>query len=102
MGLEEELMLLDPDTLDLVPRANEVLERVAGDPAFKLEMPASQLEIVTPPRATVAEAVGDLAGGRARLLEAAGDLARPAAAGAHPFADPQGELNAGERYARTL
>ena len=99
MGLEEELMLLDPTTLDLVPRAGEVLERVDGDPAFKLEMPASQLEIVTPPRATVGEAIGDLESGRRRLLEAAGDLVRPAAAGAHPFAAPHGELNAGERYA---
>ncbi|HLL85696.1 MAG TPA: YbdK family carboxylate-amine ligase [Thermoleophilaceae bacterium] len=102
VGLEEELMLLDPETLDLVPRAGEVLERVAGDPAFKPEMPASQLEIVTPPRATVGEAIGDLADGRARLLETAGDLARPAAAGAHPFAAPEGELNPGERYARMV
>jgi carboxylate-amine ligase len=102
VGLEEELMLLDPDTLDLAPRAGEALARLGGDPTFKLEMPASQLEIVTPPRSTVGQAVSDLAAGRARLIDAVADLARPAAAGAHPFASPQGELNRGERYARLL
>ena len=30
VGVEEELMLLDPATLDLAPRAREVLEAVGG------------------------------------------------------------------------
>ena len=89
-------MLLDPETLDLVPRARDVLDRLKGEAAFKLEMPASQLEIVTPPRAGAPEAARDLAEGRRRLLAAADGLARPAAAGAHPFAAPVGELNPGE------
>ena len=54
IGLEEELFLLDGETLDLLPNAREVLERVPDDPRFKLELPASQLEIVTPPCADVA------------------------------------------------
>ena len=48
-------MLLDPETLELAPRAPEVLARLDGDPRFKLELPAAQLEIVTPPRASVRE-----------------------------------------------
>src|SRR5215203_3340734 len=44
VGLEEELMLLHPGTLDLLPRAADVAGR-ADDPRFKLEMPAAQLEL---------------------------------------------------------
>jgi len=95
-------MLLDPETLDLVPRASDVLDRLEGEAAFKLEMPASQLEIVTAPRAGVPEASRDLAEGRRRLLAAADGLARPAAAGAHPFAAPVGELNPSERNRRMV
>ncbi len=102
VGLEEEVMLLDPETLDLAPCAAEVLERLDGDPAFKLEMPASQLEIVTPPRPAVPAAVRDLATGRDRLANAAAGLARPAAAGAHPFAAREGELNDDARYRRMI
>ena len=65
-------------------------------------MPAGQLEIVTPPRASVPEAARDLVEGRRRLLAAADGLARPAAAGAHPFAAPVGDLNPGERYRRMV
>jgi len=56
IGIEEELFLLDPETLDLAPRAREVIERTGDDPRFKLELPASQLEIVTPPCPDVATA----------------------------------------------
>src|SRR4051794_23916467 len=103
VGLEEELFLLDGETLDLLPRAREVLERTGGDPRFKLELPAAQLEIVTPPCATVPEALAALAAGRRDLAAAAATLGgRLAAAGAHPFADPLGVVNAEERYERTL
>ena len=50
IGLEEEAILLDPGTLALLPRAADVIERCGGDPRFKLEMPAAQLEIVTAPQ----------------------------------------------------
>jgi glutamate---cysteine ligase / carboxylate-amine ligase len=100
VGLEEELMLLDAGTLDLAPRAAEVVDGLAGDPRFKLEMPAAQLEIVTAPHATVAAAASELARARADLAAAAGagDL-RVAGAGAHPFAAGLGPLNPGPRYA---
>jgi carboxylate-amine ligase len=92
VGLEEEVMLLDPDTLDLAP----VAARVHGG---KLELPASQLELNTPPTATVGEAIESLAAGRRALAEAADGTARLAVAGVHPFSAPLGELNTGERYA---
>jgi carboxylate-amine ligase len=91
VGLEEEVMLLDPVTLDLAP----VATRLEG---VKLELPASQIELNTPPSATVGEAIAALAEGRHAVAAAAEGLARPAVAGVHPFAAPLGELTAGERY----
>ena len=56
VGLEEELMLLDPETLDLLPRAREVID-AAADPRFKLELPAAQLELSLPPAQTACRSV---------------------------------------------
>jgi glutamate---cysteine ligase / carboxylate-amine ligase len=98
VGLEEELMLLDPETLDLVPRAAEVLERVDGDPRFRPELPAAQLEIVLPPAATVGRAIAALRTARADLAAAANGIGVLAGAGAHSFAATEGELSRGERY----
>jgi glutamate---cysteine ligase / carboxylate-amine ligase len=100
VGLEEELMVLDPATLDLAPVAREVLEAAGGDSRFKLEMPAAQLEVVTPPCPTVAGAAAVLADARRALVAAADGLALFAGAGAHPFSAPEGALNGDERYAR--
>jgi carboxylate-amine ligase len=98
VGLEEELMLLDPITLDLAPCAPAVLARLAGDARFKEEMPAAQLEIAGAPAATVGEAAAGLREARHVLHEAAEGLALVAGAGAHPFAAAEGRLNRGERY----
>jgi carboxylate-amine ligase len=101
VGLEEEVMLLDPETLELAERAPELLATLGdGAAPFKLELPASQLELVTPPRRSVAEAVADLAAARRELLAASTGLIRPAAAGAHPFSAAEGALNPGPRYDR--
>jgi carboxylate-amine ligase len=99
VGLEEEVMLLDPVTLDLTAAAHTVCDRASGDPRFKRELPAAQLEIVTEPAATVREAVEQLAQGRRDLAAAAAGLARPAAVGVHPTASPLGALSDGDRYA---
>src|SRR5947209_14420774 len=91
-------MLLDPETLDLAPRAAEVLARAAGDPRFKQELPAAQLEIASPPLASATEAARFLARARADLAATAGGIARLACAGVHPFAAAEGDLTRGERY----
>jgi carboxylate-amine ligase len=100
VGIEEELMLLDPDTLDLVPVGEELKRRVADDGRFKIEMPAAQFEIASPPLRDAAHAEEFLRQARADLADAAAGLARLACSGVHPFADEEGELNAGERYKR--
>jgi carboxylate-amine ligase len=102
IGLEEELMLLDPETLDLAPAGRAVVGELGGDERFKLELPASQLEIVTRPSASVPEAAAQLADARRTLLERTGRLALPAAAGVHPFSAAEGELNDDLRYRRTV
>ena len=58
VGVEEELFLLDPSTLDLAPRARDVLAALGDDSRFTLELPAAQLEIVLPPAGTAGEANG--------------------------------------------
>src|SRR4051794_3331042 len=98
VGIEEELMLLDPRSLDLAPLAAEILAAAGGDPRFKPELPAAQLEIAVPPAATVPEAATALAAARREIAALAGHAARLAAAGAHPFAAPQGAINPGPRY----
>ena len=99
LGLEEESMLVDEGSLHLLARAPEVIDRLDGDPRFKLELPASQLEIVLPPTATVAESARALAAARLELARAAEGIGRLAAAGAHPLSPPRGVLNTGERHA---
>jgi glutamate---cysteine ligase / carboxylate-amine ligase len=98
VGLEEELMLLHPETLDLTPRVADVLERVSGDPRFKPELPAAQVEIMLAPAATVGEATAALSAARADLAEAARGVGVLAGAGAHPFAATEGALTEAERY----
>ncbi|MEY2443018.1 MAG: glutamate---cysteine ligase / carboxylate-amine ligase [bacterium] len=99
VGIEEELMLLDAETLELAPRARELLRVFAGDPRFKLELPACQVEVLTPPSPTVAVAMRSLHAARTDLAQEARALGmRVAGAGAHPFAAPLGALNPGGRY----
>lgn len=91
-------MVLDPDTLELAPRAEEVLERLGDDERFKHELPASQLEIRTPPSATVPEAAAALLAGRRDLVERSGGMVRFAAAGVHPSSPGIGQLNPGYEH----
>ena len=94
-------MLLDPETLDLAPRGGRGRSAaVDGDPRFKLELPAAQLEIVGAPAATVGEPRPRRSPPRARDLVAAARAARRASPAPACTRSPrrEGELNAGERY----
>ena len=102
VGLEEEVMLVEPATLELRECAETLLRRLVGDPRFKPEMPAAQLELVTAPHTGVPGAIAELAGARRALCAAGEGLARPVAAGCHPSSSGEGELNRSSRYAHTV
>jgi carboxylate-amine ligase len=98
LGVEEEVMLVDRQTLDLIPQAKPALERVCGDDRFKLELPASQLEIVTPALSSAAEIQEFLTAARADLAAAVSDLGGVMSAGVHPFAAASGPVHRDGRY----
>jgi len=100
VGVEEELMLVNARTFELEPRAHEVLAAAGGDPRFKPELPAAQLEIAVPPAASVGESAAGLARARADIAAIAAPEARLAAAGAHPFSAPEGPVHPAPRYER--
>ena len=89
IGVEEELMLLDPETLNLAHGIERVLADVPDEHAFnvKPELFQSVLEIATSPCESVAEATGELAVLRRLMGEIAeGNGMLLGAAGTHPFA----------------
>jgi carboxylate-amine ligase len=101
VGVEEELMTLDPETLDLAPVAARVIEAAALDGRVKGELPAAQLETISTPCETVGEAAAQLLDLRRAVAAAGGGVARLGAAGVHPFAEPLGAVSP-ERRRRPL
>lgn len=102
LGIEEELLLLDPETLELVPRAVEVLSLVDDDERFKFELPASQIEIVIGPCRSAGEAAPGLMTAREELARHVQDRVLLAGAGVSPLGAGHGEAVALERYRETV
>jgi carboxylate-amine ligase len=102
VGAEEELLLVDPATFDLVPLAGELVDGLADVSRFRRELSASQIEIVTLPADSCGGVVEQLAGARRQLVEHAGGRARLLACGVHPFAAPWGGISSGPRYQSIL
>jgi glutamate---cysteine ligase / carboxylate-amine ligase len=98
LGLEEEVMLLDPSTLELSPSVEAALQLLHGDPRFVRELRSAQLEIVTRPAPDVHRVACDLAQARLTLAERLEPGLRFAAAGTHPWSTDWGDLPEGERY----
>ena len=89
LGVEEELMLVDATSLDQVPAVGRVLER-AGAVGLKTELFASIVESNTEPLERADDADAALRLLRRVAGEAAGKEGLAlAAAGTHPFADPE-------------
>ena len=87
VGLEEEVMLLDPDTWTLAQRADAVLALTGDDLAERCsaETHEAALELSTGPHATVGGAIAELGSLRARLARDAGQLGlATAVSGMHP------------------
>jgi carboxylate-amine ligase len=96
IGAEEELMLVDRESLDLVPEAQRVLAGL--DSRYASELRAAQLEIVTPVCATAADVCRELASARRALIERLPPELALLAAGTHPTSTRWGEITNGERY----
>ena len=84
VGIEEEVLLVDPATGLPVPAAADVVE-AAGDPRVKQELPACQVELATTAHPDVAGALAELASARRLLVDACGDGCVPVAAAVHPL-----------------
>jgi len=89
LGVEEEYMLLDPETFDLVQHIEAVLDSIQGDELadqLNAELMQSVLEIATP----VCASAGDVMTELTKLRGYVGDVARGqglrvGSAGTHPF-----------------
>jgi len=96
VGVEEELMILDAQTLEQVPRVDAFL----GDEGFHTELFASVVELKTGVCASAREAADELRALRehgASIAERGG--LRLGAAGSHPLSDPEAqEIVDLERY----
>ena len=89
LGVEEELLLLDEQTLQPVPASKRVVDS-ADDERVKLELFTSFVETATGICATPREAYDQVVELRERVAEvAAGEGLKVAATGSHPFADPE-------------
>lgn len=88
IGVEEEFQLVDPHTFELVPAADELLDRADESERanIKHELMRSVLEIATPICRNSADARDQLLRLRARVSQlAAASGCRFASAGTHPF-----------------
>lgn len=99
LGLEEELILLHPDTLAPLPGGPRAIELIGGRGGrFRTELPAAQIEQVTDVCGSVPEGVAGLLAGRREMAAALHGFARIAGAAVHPCCGPDGPLVETERY----
>ena len=99
LGLEEELLLIDGETLQLAHVADRIVPNT-GLPSARVDHEAflAEIEVRSDPCASVSEAVGQLGDGRRAAIDAGATLL---AAGLHPDARLfDVELVRSERYER--
>jgi len=98
IGVEEELMLVDPERFDLAPAIEEVLPLLDGDGRFASELRSAQIEIITPVCLSASAACRQLADARRLLVARLGGRYRLISAGTHPTSSDWGTVTEGERY----
>ena len=108
IGVEWELQLVDRDSHDLRQSADAIIDRATTDgklyPGVHREMLLNTIEVVSKPRATVAECMADLMDCVDYLTPLASDLRIDlATAGTHPFARPgRQRVTDSQRYAQLV
>jgi carboxylate-amine ligase len=102
VGVEEEVMLLDPSTWALASRADAVMSRLGGEleSHTSTETHGSALELRTDPHTNVAEGLAQLERLRSELAAKLASLdLKAAVAGLHPFTLWQDtKISEGDRY----
>jgi carboxylate-amine ligase len=99
VGIEEELMLVDPHTLTLATAVEPVLAHVL-DERIKPELMQCQIEIASSPHRFTADALEDLRELRARVIRAASRVGlQVSASGTHAFSHAEHQsLTERDRY----
>jgi glutamate---cysteine ligase / carboxylate-amine ligase len=81
VGIEEELLLVEPTSLELAPVVQEILQALGQTTAIGGEVYSASLELRSAPRATVDEAIRDINAARVTATNAGATLA---GVGVHP------------------
>ena len=76
LGLEEDRILLDPETLEPLPEAPRAVSELGGGGRFRTEMPSAQIEQVTGVCGSLLDAVEELWAGRQEMAVALDGFAR--------------------------
>jgi carboxylate-amine ligase len=92
VGVEEEFSILDPETLELVPRYEELRAACDADPSLREavagELISSEIEVISGAGQNLAEALSNQRERRRALFELARSHdAKLGATGTHPWAD---------------
>ncbi|AKK04016.1 glutamate--cysteine ligase [Corynebacterium epidermidicanis] len=103
LGVEWEVALVDPASRNLVPLAEEVIDKATQQSLpvrLERELLRNTVEIVTGVCTTAREAVGQISAGLSAVRQAAEDLgANVWAAGSHPFAvSEESDISDKEHY----
>jgi carboxylate-amine ligase len=102
VGAEEELLLLDPSSLDPAPVSNDVIAALGDPMSVRSELWAAQIELVSGVHDSSEGVCADLRALRAKLIAALDGRLRLAGLAAHPLARPTTAFSPGERYARIV
>jgi carboxylate-amine ligase len=104
VGVEEEFMLVDADTLALVPAAPDLLRDMDDPEHVKPEVRESMVEISSEPHRATEDLYADLAALRRRLARAASLRGcRVAGGGTHPFSAAEDQaVTDSDRYQQVI
>lgn len=98
VGVEEELILLDPATLEVAPQSDLALGLVGTDDRFGGELREGQIELRTPVCGNAVAAAIQLANARLDLSRRLEGRLSFAASGTHPFSSAWGSIGSARRY----
>ena len=98
VGVEEELLLVEPTTFEPVEAGPRLLAEVLDHDRFRAELSPAQIEIVSPACTAPADAVRALVAGRREASAALNGEARLAGLGVHPFAEAWSGISPGPRF----